>query len=320
MFMIINKPNSQTELVKLGERSVEYINSDPFSDTSPVAPVGVVNNSKVGIRTSFGSLRVLFLAPWLIGVCTALFWYVEDFYLGWKAREKTYVNFVEHRQVENGEDYFIRTKDEVALEIYSHLDEYGRLPLRKYLIVIYSGPNGFHYMIEDLVLGSAYILVSLVLLLSIASFKRRAPLYFDRTHRVVYTWRKGRAWAQYYDEQWFYQNRQAMTFILYSFDKKGRFKQRNFVVMPTGNPFMNGETVYRPVLAFITQFMDKGRDNVFNRDWEGRRGWYLFDDKKPQDFDEQLEAILQHIKTERVNEEVDRLATEWGWLGNAQSR
>lgn len=320
MFKALNKPNMKTELVKLTARKAEYIDGDIISDTKPVSPVGTVSEAKTGIRTSFGSLRWMFLAPWLIGVTVALYWHVEDFYLAWKAKESSYVDFVEHRKKLYGENYFSKTSNKVAMEMYSHIGENGLMPFEEYLDILRSDGNGEHYLKGTVIFGSIYLGVIVTLTLSIVSFHRRAPLYFYRNRRIVYTWRKGRAWAQYYDEQWFYQNRQAMTFILYSFDRKGRFKQKNFVVMPTGNPFMNGEIVYRPVLAFITQFMEKGRDAVFKQDWEGRRGWYLFDDKKPQDFDEQLEAVLQHIKTERVNEEADRLATEWGWLGNAQSR
>lgn len=321
MFKAINMPNRQTELIKLEVKAAEYIDGDLISDTKPVAPVGEVKSTKVGIRTSFGSIRLLFLVPWLIGACISFYWQVEDVYVTWKSQEESHLRYIRVGIEMYGDDYFSTTKNDIAIDRFNRIDENGKMPLDEYLDIRYRDSVGAaHRLKGDIIFGAINIFAIIALVISMLSFHRRAPLYFDKNQRITYTWRKGRAWAQYYDEQWFYQNRQAMTFILYSFDKKGRFEQRNFVVMPTGNPFMNGETVYRPVLAFITQFMDKGRDNVFNRDWEGRRGWYLIDDKKPQDFDEQIEAILQHIKTERVNEEVDRLATEWGWLGNAQSR
>lgn len=321
MFKAIKKPNRKTELIKLCKKSAKYIDSDAISDTKPVAPVGVVNSTKVGIHTSFGNIRYLFLLPWLIGACIALYWQVEDAYITWKSQEESHLRFIRVRQEKYGEKYFDETNNKVAVEMYERIDENGRMPLDEYLDIRYRDSVGAaHRLVGDIIFGGANILAVIVLVISILSFHRRAPLYFDRVGRIVYTWRKGRVWAQYYDELWFYENHQAMTFILYSFDRKKCFEQKNFVVMPTGNPFMNGDIVYRPVLAFITQFMEKGRDAVFNRNWEGRRGWYLFDDKKPRDFDGQLEAVLQHIKTERVNEEADCLGAEWGWLGNAQSR
>ncbi len=315
MFKAINKPNRRTELIKLGERAIEYINGDPISDTKPVTPVGEVKSTSVGIRTSFGNIRFMFLLPWLVGACIALYWQVEDVYVTWKSQEESHLRYIRVGKEMYGDDYFSTTNNDVAIDRYNRIDQNGKMPFDEYLDIRYRDSIGAtHRLAGDIIFGSINVIAIIVLGVAILSFHRRSPLYFDRNKRIVYTWRKGRVWAQYYDEQWFYQNYQAMTFILYSFDRKGRFGQRNFVVMPTGNPFMNGEVVYRPVLAFITQFMEKGRDAVFDRDWEGRRGWYLFEDKKPQDFDEQLETVLQYIKSKQVNEEADRLASEWGCL------
>lgn len=315
MFEAIRKPNRQTKVIKLNDRSSEYLGDDLISDKKPVSPLGEVSNAKVGIRTAFGNLRWMFIAPWLIGVCLTLYWHVADFYSSWQSTEETYLSYIEHRKKLYGDDYFDKTSNNVAIRKYNRINKYGEMPLSTYFEIHYKDSVGAdRELMADIVLGLLYFVSIPTLTICLLSFRRRAPLYFDRSRRIAYTWRKGRVWAQYYDELWFYQNHQAMTFILYGFDRKDCFKQRNFVVMPTGNPFMNGEVVYRPVLAFVTQFMEKGRDAVLNRDWEGRRGWYLFDDKKPQDFDEQLEAVLQHIKTERVNEEADRLGEEWGFF------
>jgi hypothetical protein len=77
---------------------------------------------------------------------------------------------------------------------------------------------------------------------------------------------------------------------------------------------MNSEESYRKLLSYVTVFMVKGRDSVANKDWKGRQGWYLLKDKKPDDFAEQLEATLKHLKENKINEQAEALAREWGYL------
>ena len=108
-------------------------------------------------------------------------------------------------------------------------------------------------------------------------------------------------------------NHATMVFILYGFDRKGRFGPRRFVVTPNGSPWFNGEALYTDVLAFVARFMENGRDDVWPTDWEGRRGLYLFEDRKPDDFDAQLQRVLAHIDREGVNAQADALATQWGF-------
>jgi hypothetical protein len=74
---------------------------------------------------------------------------------------------------------------------------------------------------------------------------------------------------------------------------------------------MNGDSLYRPVLGFLAKFMEKGRDAVWPSDWTGRRGFYFYEDKRPDDFDAQLTRVLNHIRDQNVNAEVDRLVASW---------
>ncbi len=310
----ILKPNAQTTLVKLHQQHGVLLSEETLSESKPVTPIGEVTQQRVGVRTSVGNLRFLFLLPWLIGVCLALYWQVEDIYETWKSQENRHISFVEFRKKKYGENYFQITKDPVVLRMYNRLLDEKKMPLEKYLDIRYRDSVGAERRLKaDIIFGGGAVLTIIILSISILIFKRRAPLYFDRNKGIVYTWRKGKVWAQFYNEQWYYQNNVAMTFILYSLHRKHSYKMRRFVVTPSGNPFMNGETLYRPVLAFVHQFMEKGRDVVFKTDWEGREGWYLFNDNKPKDFDQQLQKILQIIEQENINPQADQLAKGWGF-------
>jgi hypothetical protein len=147
--------------------------------------------------------------------------------------------------------------------------------------------------------------------------KRLAPLCFDRERRIIYTWSKSRVLAQYYDDAWLYQNFRGIDFSLYAFDN-GEPKNLFFSIQPGGNPWINNPKVMDQAFSSITKFMEYGRDVVLEHDWEGRRGMFLFEDKKPADFDDQLEKVLTFIREEKINEQAEKLARQWGFLEEAE--
>lgn len=308
------KPNSYTRLVKLANQRRNLITENNPEVNIPFSPIGAISHVTVGLRTSFGNLRFLFLLPWLIGISLGLYWMSSDIYFSWKNKENRYLEMIAHRKQVYGEKYFVHNPRKADLERFQRIDGAGRLPFFEYLDIRYRDSAYAERRLKaDVAFGGFGLLICMVLIVAILSFHRRAPLYFDRERKIVYTWRSGRAWAQYYDELWYYNNNVAMTFILYRFDKKGRFKMKRFVVTPSGNPFHNGEALYRPVLAFIVQFMEKGRDAVWTSDWEGRRGWYLFEDRRPEDLHAQIDKVLAYIDEADVNSKVDQQAAEWGF-------
>ncbi len=201
-----------------------------------------------------------------------------------------------------------------AIERYALIDSSGKMPLKNYVHIRYirSAPAK-RRLYGDIFMASFLGLGIPGLLIAILSFRRRAPLYIDREKNLVYTWRKGNVWAQHYDRLWYYENRHALVMVLYGYDKKGRFKPRRFVITPTGNPFVGGPKVHGPVLVAIAHYMAKGRDAVWSEDWEGRQGWYLFNDDKPKDFDAQLERVLNKIEVDNINLQADQLAKSWGF-------
>lgn len=74
---------------------------------------------------------------------------------------------------------------------------------------------------------------------------------------------------------------------------------------PGGTVFNNSFRTSRPLLAFMVNFMEKGREAVWPSDWAGRRGWYLFEDKAPADLEQQIERVLNHLDTEQLNKKWD---------------
>ena len=312
---MIDRPNAATALIKVARRRDELLATEPMRPGGkPMPPVGEVTPTRVGLRVSWGNLRFMFLLPWLLGLCGGLWWHVDDFRLAWKGDERIALEYVQAIQEAYGEDYFLITEDEVDLRIHGQLDKGGHMSFRKYLDVRYNHTTAGERILQtDIFLALLFGLGIPGLSIAILSFHRKAPLYFDRQRRIAYPWRRGQLWAQHYDALWYYSNHATMVFILYGFDRKGRFGPRRFVVTPNGSPWFNGEALYTDVLAFVARFMENGRDDVWPTDWEGRRGLYLFEDRKPDDFDAQLQRVLAHIDREGVNAQADALATQWGF-------
>lgn len=309
---MIEKPNFITRLTKLSRIRDELISDDLAGDAEPVSPVGTVSANVVGLINNWGVLRYMFLIPWLLAICIACGYMVNDFFAAWSARERSSVAFIEASKRQYGDNYFDVTDDEVAQIMFRYVDGLGKMPLETFLYQRYrQDPYAARQLQADIVFSIFYLITIPGLFISIIRFHRRGQLYFDCDRRIVYTWRFGHVWAQYYDELWYYSNNMAMTFILYGFDKKGRFKPRLYVVTPNGGPFMNGDVLYRPVLGFVAKFMEQGRDAVWPSDWTGRRGFYFYEDKRPDDFDAQLTRVLNHIRDQNVNAEVDRLVASW---------
>ena len=59
---------------------------------------------------------------------------------------------------------------------------------------------------------------------------------------------------------------------------------------------------YEAILAYIAQFMEYGSEHVLGsqKSWRSNKKDYLFyEDKKPEDFDEQLTEVLRRLEGNR---------------------
>ena len=314
MFQALDPKNPRADLYKLKQRRQQYLDDNNGTSDKPINPVGHIDKRFLGLSNkAYTNLRHLFLIPWLIGICITLYWQVDDFYKGWKAHEARIIRFVESEKRINGANYFETKADPDAIRMFQELNNKGEVSIKTYWNYhYYRVPHAVKNRRVDIALVVAYALAIPGLGFAIARYHRRAPLYFDRDKGIVYSWHFGAVMAQYYDELWAYANHHTLSFVLYSFDKKQQPKKLFFHVTPSGNPLFNDPKRYKPVLATIAQFMEFGRDAVFNRDWSGRRGIFLYEDKKPVDFDEQLAKVLTFLKEEKINEQADQLAREWG--------
>ncbi|EDM65983.1 hypothetical protein PE36_12147 [Moritella sp. PE36] len=275
-------------------------------------PILSISKEFLILSNSFVIIRNLFLIPALISVlylCTAE---IQDIYKSWKASEKSTIHFIEFRKNKYGSDYFDTLPEnkkyrDIILYEYNRLNNEGELTFNQYItdrhgsFVAYGERNYRHDRNSIIFFGTTIPL----LLIWVIGFKRRAPLIFDRKRRLLYTWSKGKVVAQRYDNLRALETPSFLAIMLRATVKKGKLGWGRFSVTPQGNTIYNSKDSYQQVLAYIVQFMEYGREHVMpeQTEWQGRKGFFLFEDKKPHDFEEQLAVLL--VRIDAATDEVE---------------
>jgi len=328
------KPYGNIKLFKLSEQQDNLLAQKLAPSPKPREPFNEVIPERLGVRTTaIGNLRFIFLWPCLIGICLSLYWIADDFYDSWKGHERYTIEQVAKNKADYGDDYYINLAkkydgipdeqltfkqqvDRSPLERYSRLEN-GKISLKVYAhYFFYESYAADNKRARYINYGTAHILGIIILSISLILFRRRAPLYFDPKRRLIYTWRKGHVWAQHYDNTLYSTSKKTLEFIMFGFNKKDVFESVAFIITPSGNTYYNSVESYREILSYVCHYMEKGFNSVATQPWTGRRGIYLFNDNKPEDFDEQLERIVTYLDEQKVHEKYIDKATALGWLPN----
>lgn len=269
-----------------------------YGGKNPAPAVLSVSDKVLTVKPPHVHLRNQWLLPWLLGISIGIFGFVDSYYKAWKAAESSDLRYVTGR-MKAIPDYFDRGDNPVAAKIYNRVSS-GYMPFKTYVYYRY---NDIAYperrLRGDIIFGSLLSIAFILLLYFNITFKRRAPLFFDRDKCIVYSWHKGKAWAQRYDKLDYWYNYQALYIRMRLPFKKDVLGWCRFAVQPTGiNLYGGGKDVYETVLSCIVKFMADGREAVWHEDWQAKDNFFFFDDKKPKDFETQLEAILLEIDSE----------------------
>lgn len=276
-------------------------------------PIISISNEFLVLSNSFVIIRNLFLIPALIAVLYLCITEIQDVHKSWKASEKSTRDFIISSKGHYGDDYFenlpVNAKyRDIILYQFNRLDDFGNLTFDQFLTDRYGDKlyefgdwSRRHDRNSIIFFGTT---IPLLLIWAIG-FKRRAPLIFDRKRRLLYTWSKGNVVAQRYDNLRVLETPSFLAIMLRATVKKGKLGWGRFSVTPQGNTIYNSKDSYQQVLAYIAQFMEYGREHVLpeQTEWQGHKGFFFFEDKKPEDFEEQLEALL--VRIDAATDEVE---------------
>ncbi len=296
---IIGTKQLDVDVVRLCDEAEVRLNTELPDIDGAVEPICGVDESVLSLKNNMGTIRNIFLVPWCFGLLVVFFLYWEDVYSAWKAEERSLNHFVELRERVYGDDYFINKANEVALEMYAMLDENREIPIFRYLKYHYTETaNGTRTLYVDSFVGVGWLVVFSTFLTSVIRFRRPVPIFFDRDRRLVYSWRKGKVMVQRYENFDYFKTGQALRFQLRYVHENGELWWWQYAIQPGGFPFALNHYLTDLALASVVKFMEQGRGALLDRDWQGPRGIYFREDKKPEDFEEQLQTVLARIEVE----------------------
>lgn len=295
---IFPKPlkNKREQLLRAPQQDRAHV---AFAERPP-EPIIEVNERFCVVNHNAAALRNLFLIPWLLGLSLTGYWHVDEFFKGWRGAERFAKDYIEARKHMYGESYFEKTQDTDEIRRFSRINEHDVMTFNRYLRFRYNAEEFIsldQYLYIDLFLVALYGLGLPGLLIWSIRFPRLAPLVFDRNTRLVSSWRRGWTWVQRYDDIRIIETMQALTFSLRAEAKDGSVGWAKFLVQPSGNPAMNSLASYQPLLAFIVQFMEYGKEHVLKgkKNYKINPHFYFFTDKKPPNFDAKVAELLQRI-------------------------
>ena len=283
----------------------------PRGETPP-APITYVDDNICKLSNNSIKARNMGIIPALCMVSFIAFYQIAGFYSTWKSNEHRIQERVEFHK-KYGENYFFSSAvTPVRKNNYERLDENGKFTLSKYINYRYyetADVGGTARLKRDIFMSVFYILTLPPLLYFLIFFKRQAPMVFDRNRQIVYHWYKGNVRAQHFKDLRIHEDLQMMRIQTRSFGKRGEMQWANFMVQPRHNPYYNGKDAYEPVLAFICQFMEYGREHVMQqcKQWQSDdKPFAFFDDEKPKDFAQQLNAVLIHLSENDTDIPLDK--------------
>ena len=270
------------------------IELDSYPD--PGIPIMSVDDNVLAIRNAAHNIRLTYFLPWVIGFWVLSISFIYDF--GPNDGEVAYAN----SNIEEMLDYKRRgiDYDEKEYNYYQALvGDDGKGSRLEYINAVgnYSTDRHKKSVYGDIIFISILVFITLLHTLALLRFPRLADIYFDRQRGIVYTWRFGKIAACRFENLGFREDKIGLTLFLYGENKKhnGDYWPALFGLQPTGKAHMNNEADNTFLMAQLFAFMDKGKNSVItgNRFYRPQPRTYLYQDKKPNDFESRLAAILE---------------------------
>lgn len=275
---------------------------DPADD--PPSPIVLVNEHLLAFKGNRVVLRNAFIIPWFLAIVVLGIMWTNEFIEGWEKTEASLSATIQRQKNIYGENVFEVSEDPYLQHMLGRFDKNMKMPLEKYLNYHYYETwdiGGRERLITDIFKLLLCGLGSPALLLWVLLFRRESLLYFDRKHRILYKWASGKAHAQYYDQLEIAESGVGMHILLCRENARSMKDWRGFAFQPTQNPFYGPPKYNKPALAYVMRFMDEGMSSVRNEPYDqSRKGWFLREDRKPEDFERKVEVILADIEHART--------------------
>ena len=247
-------------------------------------------------------LQLLRLA--LIIIIVLLFLNIIQYFSGfkenWNEEEQDLIykiQNIDHRQYPSNNAWGISFDEKKDKERRGFLTKYIgndlRMNLKEYLYYRYNKyAYGEEYLVSDIFMVIFHAIFIPLCFYAAFLSKQKAPLTLIRDRQLFITWINGNAFVARYSQVGVVETHQAVSLILYGLNKDKRIIKTAFV-LPTNPTFiMSSSQGRKDLLAFITKYMVWGLSAVASTEYERNMPYYLRKDKKPDDFEQQVDEIL----------------------------
>ncbi|ANC40317.1 hypothetical protein A6V27_08100 [Hafnia alvei] len=259
-----------------------------------------INNRICKFRSGLQMLRWIIFIPWFLGLIVSFTWFSTNFYDNWISEENRIISEIEYINntkypVTNswGEVFEQKYGNDRKKELIKYIGNDMTMSLMEYIEYTL---KVYLYGKEDLIVNFSMLIfyLSSIPLCFYAAFlsKQKAPLTLIRDRQLFITWINGKAFVARYSQVGVVETHQAVSLILYGLNKDKRIIRTAFV-LPTNPTFiMSSSQGRKDLLAFIAKYMVWGLSAVASTEYERNMPYYLRKDKKPDDFEQQVDEIL----------------------------
>ncbi|MDX7998580.1 hypothetical protein FE394_05090 [Xenorhabdus sp. Reich] len=267
-------------------------------------PLNSIDDNQCTLRNTQRFTRIIVLFPILI--LTLLFFHnsIADFIEQRKHDEAYIQKWIILVQKEYGEEFYLRKDLPEYMENARFIGNDKTISFWKYLYYRY---NYFHastkLLITDFLQFSFLLAFSLYLIHRCVFWKLQAPIFIDRKRQLFFSWYKGKVYAARYSQVGVSNLADPMKIVhlmglaMYTLDDNNSLTRRAFQMFLSYGSVWGFNTKLRQdeAHAFIVKYLLQGKDAVAATDYKRFPALFLFRDKKPADFDDQLESILAEL-------------------------
>ncbi|CDH22272.1 hypothetical protein [Xenorhabdus bovienii] len=276
-------------------------------------PLNSIDDKQCTLRNIQRLARIIVFFPLLIGILLAFHHNIVSFISQKERNEVNILDWVELVRTEYGNEFYLRNDLPKHMEDARLIGNDKNISFWKYLYYRY---NYYHastrILIEDFFLFGFLLTFTLYLVHRCFLWRLQAPLFIDREKQLFFSWYKGKVYAARYSQVGVSYLAgpakivQLMGLAMYTLDGDNALARRAFQMCLSYGSIWGFNTKFRQDEAhtFIVKYLLQGKDAVAATDYKRFPALFLRRDKKPADFDEQLEHILAALdKRDSDNQE-----------------
>ncbi|AJR01314.1 hypothetical protein F652_3325 [Enterobacteriaceae bacterium bta3-1] len=261
---------------------IRHIKNKDIDSLSAMMYLQYIDYKICMFRSGLQMIRWIIFIPWFLGLLISATNFTSDFNESWVRNEADII-------------YAIDNFDNVEYvnELKEIIGDDKKLNFNEYLYYRYNEfAYGGEYLTGDIVMVLFHTITIPLCFYAAFLTKRKAPLALVRDRQLFMTWINGKAFVARYSQVGVVETPQAVSLILYGLDNKKNIIKTAFVLPTNPTIILSSDQGRKNILAFITQYMLWGQSAVASTNYKRNMPFYLRKDKKPDDFEQQVDQIL----------------------------